>query len=147
MTKKAFLECIAAGEVLVSDGAIGTDLQQQGLPVGAAAELWVLQNPHAIRALNLAFIQSGSDILLTCTFSATRRRLKATGLETHFEEINCTAVEITQDGEAIYAVTPSEMSVLVPSWVTAGTQVIGGCCGTSPEHLAAIARETHALDH
>jgi 5-methyltetrahydrofolate--homocysteine methyltransferase len=55
--------------------------------------------------------------------------------------------EVDQDGKAIYAVSPSEMSVLVPSWVTAGAQVIGGCCGTSPEHLAAIALEIHALDH
>jgi len=32
------------------------------------------------------------------------------------------------------------MGALVPDWLEAGAQIVGGCCGTSPDHLAAIAR-------
>jgi len=82
--------------VFVSDGATGTNLQQEGLPVGAAAEIWVLENPEAILSLNRAFVEAGSDILLTCTFGGTKLRLAASNLEDSFESINRKAVEITQ---------------------------------------------------
>ena len=42
-------------------------------------------------------------------------------------------------GNSVYATTPEQMAEPVPEWIAAGAQVIGGCCGTSPEHLAAIA--------
>jgi len=38
----------------------------------------------------------------------------------------------------VYDVTPSDMAEQVPAWLAAGAQVVGGCCGTSPAHLAAI---------
>ena len=80
MAKTPFLERLAVGAVLISDGATGTNLQKRGLPIGAAAELWVLEAPDEIRALNQAFIQAGAEILLTCTFGASRHRLSASGL-------------------------------------------------------------------
>jgi len=293
MTNHVFLERLKAGEVLVSDGATGTNLQGQGLPAGVTAEVWVLENPEAIKALNQAFIQAGAEVLLTCTFGGTRRRLEASGLAEKCEAINRQAVEITRaatdgkdvfvagsigplghmlaplgivtveeaeadfreqaallceggvdlivietqfdineasaairgvraadpsiplvcsfsydrgtrtmmgvkpetmaaeigalavdvlgincgnslednlaalkqlrsatdkplwfkpnaglpevglDGATSYAVTPEEMGALVPEWKAAGAQIIGGCCGTSPEHLAQIARMVH----
>ena len=96
MTEKNILDRLAADEVLVSDGATGTNLQQVGLPVGASAEIWVLENPEAILSLNRAFIDAGSDILLTCTFGGTKLRLAASNLVDSFESINRKAVEITQ---------------------------------------------------
>lgn len=42
-------------------------------------------------------------------------------------------------GNAIYSITPAEMGAQAPTWVDAGAAIIGGCCGTSPDHLAAIA--------
>jgi 5-methyltetrahydrofolate--homocysteine methyltransferase len=47
---------------------------------------------------------------------------------------------INGQGHTTYNVSPAEMGFLVPSWLSAGAQVIGGCCGTSPEHLAKIAQ-------
>ncbi len=285
---------LAAGEKFVTDGATGTNLQRMGLPVGAAAELWILENPDAIRSLEQAFIEAGSDIVLTCTFGGTRLRLEASGLADRFEEINRKAVEITreaamgtdvlvagsigpmghmlaplgtlseeeaeqnftdqarilsecgvdlivietqfdlneaaaavrgvravdgeiplvcsfsydrgtrtmmgvrpsqmaeligamevdvlgincgrsldenlqalqelgeatdkpiwfkpnagmpemdEDGKPSYSVTPTGMGALVPGWLEAGAQLVGGCCGTSPEHLAEIARAVKA---
>ncbi len=96
MAKKGFLTRLAAGDILVSDGATGTNLQRMGLPVGAPAEIWVLENPDGIQALNKAFINAGSDIILTCTFGATQHRLTAASLGESFTEINRKAIEITQ---------------------------------------------------
>lgn len=44
------------------------------------------------------------------------------------------------DGSSSYDVTPEMMAAYVPTWLAAGARLVGGCCGTSPEHLAAIAR-------
>lgn len=44
------------------------------------------------------------------------------------------------DGSTSYDVTSQMMGAHVPTWIAAGARLIGGCCGTSPEHLAEIAR-------
>lgn len=41
---------------------------------------------------------------------------------------------------AIYDVTPDSMADYAKKYVAAGARVVGGCCGSTPEHLAAIAR-------
>lgn len=89
-------EKITHKQLLVSDGATGTNLMQRGLPRGHAAEEWVLSNPQAILNLHQDFIQAGSDIILTCTFGASELRLEATGLKDHFQQINHKAVELAR---------------------------------------------------
>jgi 5-methyltetrahydrofolate--homocysteine methyltransferase len=41
---------------------------------------------------------------------------------------------------AVYDLTPEAMGAQVSEWLADGAQVVGGCCGTSPEHLVEIAR-------
>jgi 5-methyltetrahydrofolate--homocysteine methyltransferase len=43
-------------------------------------------------------------------------------------------------GKTVYETTPDMMGVQVNSWLTAGAQIVGGCCGTSPEHLKEISK-------
>ncbi len=71
------LERLEQGKVLVADGATGTNLQKVGLGAGMHAEDWVLDAPDKILELEKAFVAAGSDIILTCTFGATRPRMKA----------------------------------------------------------------------
>lgn len=47
---------------------------------------------------------------------------------------------MTDDDVAIYDVTPEMMGEAAAQWLEAGAQIVGGCCGTSPEHLRAIAQ-------
>jgi 5-methyltetrahydrofolate--homocysteine methyltransferase len=46
---------------------------------------------------------------------------------------------VDQFGQTIYDISPQEMGKLAPSWIDAGAVIIGGCCGTTPEHLHEIA--------
>lgn len=39
-----------------------------------------------------------------------------------------------------YTQTPAEMAAFVPALVEAGAWIIGGCCGTTPEHIRLLAR-------
>ncbi len=41
-------------------------------------------------------------------------------------------------GRDIYPATPAEMGALAPRLLAAGARIIGGCCGTSPDHLRAM---------
>ena len=43
-------------------------------------------------------------------------------------------------GKTVYETTPDMMGAQVNSWLTAGAQIVGGCCGTSPEHLKEISK-------
>ncbi len=291
---EGLLEKLASGDILVSDGATGSNLQIMGLPMGQAGEAWVLENPEEIKALAQAFSNAGSDILLTCTFGGNRIRLKDSNLEADYVRINQKAIEIVKavvkggdvlvggsigptgqmlapfgsltaeeaqaefaaqarvlceggvdlivietqfdlneavaavhgvrsvdqdiplvcsfsfdrgtrtmmgvspedfsgkmsvldvdllgincgrslsenlealkqlrqvtdkpiwfkpnaglpevdaDGRSCYDITPQKMGSLVPEWIDAGAQIVGGCCGTSPDHLAEIAKAAHA---
>ena len=38
----------------------------------------------------------------------------------------------------IYPLTPHEMAERLPELLEAGVSMVGGCCGTTPEHIAAI---------
>jgi 5-methyltetrahydrofolate--homocysteine methyltransferase len=49
------------------------------------------------------------------------------------------------DGKTYFDVAPETMGAAAPAWVNAGAALVGGCCGTSPQHLAAIARAVKAL--
>lgn len=42
------------------------------------------------------------------------------------------------DGETVFRDTPEMMAERIPELVEAGVTFIGGCCGTTPEHIAAF---------
>ncbi|MDR0502948.1 MAG: homocysteine S-methyltransferase family protein [Treponema sp.] len=42
------------------------------------------------------------------------------------------------DGRVVFPQTPQDMAALAPELAAAGANIIGGCCGTTPEHIKAI---------
>jgi 5-methyltetrahydrofolate--homocysteine methyltransferase len=44
------------------------------------------------------------------------------------------------DGLTVYRESPEIMASFVPHLLQAGANIIGGCCGTTPEHIKAIAK-------
>ena len=93
----SFVERLQAGEVLVADGATGTNLQAVGLPPGTTPEEWVFTEPDRIRALQRSFVEAGSDLILTCTFGGTRIRLKETPFADRAAALNRRAVELARE--------------------------------------------------
>ncbi len=96
MAQQAFLERLRSGQILVSDGATGSNLQQRGLGKGISAEAWVLEQPEQILRLHRDFLAAGADILLTCTFGGTSLRLQHAGLASRAEEINRRAAALAK---------------------------------------------------
>ncbi len=49
------------------------------------------------------------------------------------------------NGVDIFPETPEEMAALVPDLVAAGANIIGGCCGTTPDHIRAIKKAVETI--
>ncbi len=97
MAQSTFLQALASGRVLVSDGATGTNYQARGLERGSAPEQWLFEAPEQVVRLHRDFVGAGSDIILTDTFGATPVRLTHAGLEARAEEVNRRAVELARE--------------------------------------------------
>ena len=76
------------GRTVLSDGAMGTMLFDAGLEFGDPPELWNVERPEAVNAIQSAYIQAGSQLLLTNTFGGSRYRLQQHGLQDRVHELN-----------------------------------------------------------
>jgi 5-methyltetrahydrofolate--homocysteine methyltransferase len=88
---------LAEPGVIILDGATGTQLQKMGLPAGMAPELWNLQNPEAVKKHYQAYIEAGSDAVLTNSFGGTRPRLEMEGSGHLTHEINVAAAQLARE--------------------------------------------------
>jgi 5-methyltetrahydrofolate--homocysteine methyltransferase len=95
-----FLELLASGRTLVADGATGTNLQKMGLKPGTLPEDLVFDQPELLLELEKAFVEAGSDIILTCTFGGTRLRMKESKYTGRVPEVNSRAVELARQAAA-----------------------------------------------
>jgi 5-methyltetrahydrofolate--homocysteine methyltransferase len=90
---KLILERLKSGEVLVSDGAMGTMLFQRGLKPGECPELFNLIHPEIPEEIASLYFQAGADIMQTNTFGGSSLKLSNYQLESKTKEINRKAVE------------------------------------------------------
>ena len=60
----------------------------------------------------------------------------ATGLPLWFKP-NAGLPELV-DGKTVFRETPEDMTAKLPALVEAGANIIGGCCGTTPDHIRAF---------
>ena len=88
-----------AKEVILLDGAIGTQLQNMQAPMNnqawAAAALET--HPFTVRKMHENYIDAGVDVITTNTYSAGRQNLEPLGLTEKLEELNFRAVMLAQD--------------------------------------------------
>ena len=99
------------GEVLILDGAIGTELQEMGVPMHPIA--WcgeaLYTQPYTVQQMHERYINAGADIISTDTFSTLRHVLEASGYGHLVREINTRSVYLAQeareraaDGRPVY---------------------------------------------
>lgn len=97
---KPLLEKLLAAGPVVTDGAWGTQLQARGLGIGEFPDLWNLSNPGKVEEVARAYVDAGSQVILTNTFGANRVRLAETGRVAETARINREGVEISQRAAA-----------------------------------------------
>ena len=90
------LDRLAAGDILISDGATGTYLQAHGLEPGGCPELMNDTHPKVVRRMAEEYFDAGSDIVETNSFGGSRYMLQKYGLGARVEELNRQAAELAR---------------------------------------------------
>ena len=87
---KPLAERINRGEVIILDGAIGTQLQEMGLPIYHTAWAATALNTHpaTVQVMHEQYIKAGADIITTNTYASARHNLEPLGLGELTGELN-----------------------------------------------------------
>lgn len=65
--------------IIILDGAMGSVLQQRGLPPGGIPELLNLTDPELLISIHREYIDAGSEIIYANTFGANGKKLRGSG--------------------------------------------------------------------
>jgi 5-methyltetrahydrofolate--homocysteine methyltransferase len=84
-------------DVVIADGAMGTNLFALGLGKGDNGAAWNVERPDAVKSVHQGFVDAGSDILLTNTFGANRIRLSLHHLEHRAREFNFAGARLARE--------------------------------------------------
>ena len=95
MTKEEFRKLTE--NILILDGATGSNLMASGMPRGICTETWVIDHKDIIQDLQRAYIQAGSQVIYAPTFGGNSINLEKHGLRDKIEEINRTLVGYSKE--------------------------------------------------
>ncbi|HJQ53820.1 MAG TPA: methionine synthase [Gemmatimonadaceae bacterium] len=126
--------------VLVYDGAMGTNIQRYNLSaedfggkeLEGCNDHLVLTRPDVIREIHESFLAVGCDVVETCTFQSTPRRLHEWGLGDKVREINVAAARLARAAADKYS-TPEK-----PRFVAASMGPTGMLPSSSDPMLSQI---------
>jgi len=92
MARISLRERIERG-VFVLDGAMGTQLFARGVEAGVCNEYLNVQSPEVVCDVHSAYLDAGSDAVLTNTFGANKYTLGRHGLDAEVVAINRAGAE------------------------------------------------------
>ena len=120
----SLIEKLVARGPVITDGAWGTELQARGLALGEFPDAWNLLHPERVTEVARAYVEAGSQVILTNTFGANRVRLADAGLADKAVELNRAGVEISRRAAAgralVFASIGPSGKLLVNEDVSAG---------------------------
>ena len=89
-------DLLAKGNIILADGATGTNYFELGLTSGEPPEFWLDSHPERVADLHQQFVDAGADIILTNTFGCNRHRLKLHNAQARTYELAKKAAEIAR---------------------------------------------------
>ncbi len=84
-------------DVVVFDGAMGTQLYARGVFINQCYDELNLRAPDLVREVHRSYVEAGAEVIETNTFGANRTKLTPYGLETQVIEINRAAAAIARE--------------------------------------------------
>lgn len=95
----AWKETLDAGDILLIDGGMGTELQKRGVAMNEV--VWsgaaVATNPDAVRETHEDYIRAGAKVIITNTFGSTRQMLEPAGYGDQVEAVHRDAVKLAKE--------------------------------------------------
>lgn len=85
-------------QILLFDGAMGTQLQDRGLPIGGIPEHFNLTHPEVVEAIHRDYVAAGADVITANTFQANTTKMAADELA----ETIRTAIALAKKSEPKY---------------------------------------------
>lgn len=95
MTKQQF-QALTNNQMLFLDGATGSNLMMEGMPVGVCPEQWILEHPETLVKLQREYSKAGSQIVYAPTFTCNRIKLEEYGLSHKIREYNHELVALSK---------------------------------------------------
>jgi methionine synthase / methylenetetrahydrofolate reductase(NADPH) len=95
ITRAEFRTRLSAG-ALVLDGAMGTMLHSQGVPIDQCFDAISRDKPAMVAEVHRAYIDAGADVIETNSFGGNRYRLEEHNLEHEVVAINQAAVSVAR---------------------------------------------------
>ena len=109
-----FPKALENKDIILLDGAIGTELDKRGLMGRASNNL-----DPAQMAVVVSILKSATTLPVLAQPNAGRPKLVG--------------------DKTIFEMAPAPFAAGIAECLRAGARLVGGCCGTSPEHIRAIA--------
>ena len=95
MSRTALAERINKG-LLILDGAMGTELFSRGIEPGKCNDYINIESPEIVSDIHHAYLDAGSDAVITNTFGANKNALNRHGLADSVEQINTAGARIAR---------------------------------------------------
>jgi methionine synthase I (cobalamin-dependent) len=127
---------------LLVDGGMGTQLFAAGLQAGDPPELWNLDHPDRVLAVHQAYVDAGSDVILTNSFGANRYRLMLHKADDRVHELNEAAARVARkaaDGAGKVVLVAGSMGPTGELLDPMGTMTIDECEDAFAEQAAGLA--------
>ena len=87
---------IESGELIILDGAIGTELERLGAPMHK--DVWcghaLDSHPELVTQVHQSYIDAGADVITANTYATGRQALKLGGLEDKMQPWNAYAMQL-----------------------------------------------------
>ncbi len=96
LREKFFTLLESSPKPILADGAMGTVLHTRGVGFDQSFDELNLTDPALVAEVHRAYIEAGSKIIYSNTFSANRYKLAEHGLEDQVAEINQAGVELAR---------------------------------------------------
>lgn len=102
MTREEFQKLTQ--DVVLLDGATGSNLMAAGMPRGICTEAWIMEHKEVLQNLQKAYVEAGSQIVYAPTFGENRYSLGLHGLQDKLAEMNHALVNISREavGHKVY---------------------------------------------
>jgi len=102
MTREEFQKLTQ--DVVLLDGATGSNLMAAGMPRGICTEAWIMEHKEVLQNLQKAYVEAGSQIVYAPTFGGNRYSLGRHGLQDKLAEMNHALVNISREavGHKVY---------------------------------------------